>query len=429
MEKLLRLAVQSADQAEVYHTESNWDSIDFNDGKLEKADSSLSSGIALRIIKDGKMGLAHTRNLLNPEALIKQALQSAANGVAVDFQMPFTPSVPHVDAFSSGIDVLSKQELIAKANDILAYIKKRVDTQVNLGISYGASAMGIMNSAGTNLTHKGSAYGINVQLIFPGTGSGLLEYKVDKGYVDLKETDLDKMIELYMLSKKQIVPPTKKLPVIFTPLTLFALLSRFAAATAPVNIHNQISPLCGKLGEKIFSDKLSIWQDPFDTEMSDSTGFDSEGTPTQKMSFVDKGVFKALALDLNYAQKLKMAPTGNGFRQALEGLPMAQPINVCLATGQSSLEAMISGIKEGIIVHSLMGAHSGNVLNGDYSVGVSAGFMIQNGKITGRVKDCLLSGNAYETLSDIAEIEDKCLNLGSHKIPSILCENVSVAGK
>lgn len=429
MERLLKLAAQSVDQAEVYHTESYWDSIEFTDGKLDKADSSLSSGIALRVIKGGKMGLAHTRNLLDPEALLKQALMNAANGVEVEFQMPFTPGVPHVDSFSPGIDTISKQELIAKANDILAYIKQRVDTQVNLGINYGASAMGIMNSAGTDLRHQGSAYSINVQLIFPGTGSGLMEFKVDKGFVDLKGSDLDEMIELYLLSEKQIVPATQKMPVIFTPLSLFALLSRFAAATAPVNIHNQISPLCGKLGEKIVSEKLSMWQDPFDPMMSDSTGFDSEGTPTQKLRFIDKGVFCGMALDLNYAQKLNMAPTGNGFRPGLEGLPMAQPVNVCIAPGQSSLQSMISGIKTGIIVHSLMGAHSGNVLNGDYSVGVSSGFMIRDGKIIGRVKDCLLSGNAYQTLSDIGEIEDKCLNLGSHRLPSILCENVSVTGK
>ena len=87
------------------------------------------------------------------------------------------------------------------------------------------------------------------------------------------------------------------------------------------------------------------------------------------------------------------------------------------------------GIKEGILAQFLMGAHSGNVLNGDYSVGVSTGFMIENGRITGRVKDCMLSGNVYETLSNVEAVENKALNLGIHKLPALLCKDVSVAGK
>jgi len=90
---------------------------------------------------------------------------------------------------------------------------------------------------------------------------------------------------------------------------------------------------------------------------------------------------------------------------------------------------MIAGIDEGIIVHSTMGAHSGNILNGDYSVGVSSGFMIKNGVITGRVKDCMLSGNAYETLNNVSEIESVCHNMGAQKMPAILFDGVSVTGK
>lgn len=101
MEKLLKLASQAADQAEVYFNESSSDGVEFNDGKLEKADSSLSSGIALRVIKNGKMGLAYTRNLLDPEALVKQALTSAENGVEVSFRLPLTKDLPTLDTYNT----------------------------------------------------------------------------------------------------------------------------------------------------------------------------------------------------------------------------------------------------------------------------------------------------------------------------------------
>lgn len=429
MEKLLKLATQAADQAEVYYTESTEDSIEFSDGKLDKADSSLSSGIALRVIKNGKMGLAHTRNLLDRETLVRQALTSAANGVQVNFHMPRTPKMPPLETYSPNIAKLQKQDLVARGNEIIAYIRKRLEGQVNVSFGYETSKDGILNSAGTALSMAESVFYVLVNLIFPGTGSGLFHYKIGRDRMDLSHKELDEQIELFLLSKNEIVPPTRKMPVIFTPFASHALLSRFKVASSPVNIHNKVSPLCGRTGEKIVSGKLSIWQDPFDTEMTSSTNFDSEGTPTVKLSFIDKGVFTAIPTDLNYAEKLGLAPTGNGFRQSVEDLPSAHNFNLIIGTGDASLAEMIAGIREGLLVYNLMGAHSGNVLHGDYSVGVASGFMIENGRITGRVKDCMLSGNAYETLSNIQAIENKCLNLGSSKIPSILCSDVSVAGK
>jgi predicted Zn-dependent protease len=41
----------------------------------------------------------------------------------------------------------------------------------------------------------------------------------------------------------------------------------------------------------------------------------------------------------------------------------------------------------------------------------------------------MLSGNVYETLSNVEAVENKALNLGIHKLPALLCKDVSVAGK
>lgn len=429
MDKLLKLASQAADQAEVCFSEYSSDSLEFSDGKLDKCDSTLSSGIALRVIKNGNMGLAHTRNLLDREALLKQALLSTENGVEVDFLFPHTRDLPQLDLYRPSIESLSKESLIAAGQRIIGYIRARIEGQVNVSFGYGSGGAGIMNSAGTDLGEKSSWFAAQAMLIFPGTGSGLFTFKTGRDLLDLEEADLDEMIELFRLSQNEVVPPTKKLPVIFAPISLFALLSRFGAASSPVNIYNKVSPLCGKLGEQIVSDKLSLIRDPFDLELSDAGSFDGEGTPTGRLTLIENGVFSAFPTDLNYASKLNLEPNGCGARHAVEAMPSAQAGNLILAAGDASLQDMISGIREGIMVQFLMGAHSGNVLHGDYSVGVSTGFMIENGRITGRVKDCLLSGNAYETLSNVEAIENKQLNLGSHKLPALLCKDVSVAGK
>ena len=76
-----------------------------------------------------------------------------------------------------------------------------------------------------------------------------------------------------------------------------------------------------------------------------------------------------------------------------------------------------------------MGAHSGNIPNGDFSVGVCPAFYVENGEIIGRVKDAMVAGNVYETLKNIVAIEDTVHDCWSGRFPAILCDNVSVATK
>ncbi len=126
MEKLLKIAMDKAGQAEVYYTEGSSDSISYSDGKLDKADSSLSSGLALRIIKDGKVGFAHTRNLLDPGKLVEQALQSAKTGMDVGFSFPKTEKAKELK-FDPTIENLSKKELLSQGKELIDYVKTRSD--------------------------------------------------------------------------------------------------------------------------------------------------------------------------------------------------------------------------------------------------------------------------------------------------------------
>lgn len=429
MEKLLKLASAAADQAEVYAGQQISDSLEFNDAKLEKCDTSMSSGIALRVIKNGRVGLAHTQNLLDAQALVDQALRASANGAEVSYKFPHTVLEKQSSSYSPGVEKLNKTELIGIARGILDYIRQRVDAQVNLGIGYGSYGSELLNSAGTHLSDKRSSYVMHIQMIFPGTGSGLLTFNVGKDYAPIDMEKVDRMIELFRLSANQIVPPTDKMPVIFSPMASFALISRLDAATNPANIYNKISPLCGRIGEKVLSDKFSMWQDPQGAEFSQHYSFDGEGVATRKYHFFENGVYRNYPVNLDYAAKLGVEPTGNGARGSVEGMPAPSALNVRVGTGDKTLDQMIASIDRGLIVDGLMGAHSGNILNGEYSVGVSTGFMIENGVITGRVKDCLLSGNAWDTLNNIIDIENKCQNFGGHMAPAILCDAVSVAGK
>jgi PmbA protein len=77
-----------------------------------------------------------------------------------------------------------------------------------------------------------------------------------------------------------------------------------------------------------------------------------------------------------------------------------------------------------------MGAEQGNILGGDFSGNVLLGFKIENGKIVGRVKDTMVSGNIYQVLKEVTAIGSEAKWVGGFVLtPPIYCPRLSVASK
>jgi PmbA protein len=65
-------------------------------------------------------------------------------------------------------------------------------------------------------------------------------------------------------------------------------------------------------------------------------------------------------------------------------------------------------------------------ISGDFAINVDLGFRVENGKIMGRVKDTLVSGNVYQALTQVIALGNDAEWHGSCYTPSILIEDLSV---
>ena len=79
MEKLLETARKVSDKAEVYSADSWGDSVSFEDAHLKDVQSSMQSGICLRIIKNNTLGFAYTKNLVNREPANQESRRRAGS--------------------------------------------------------------------------------------------------------------------------------------------------------------------------------------------------------------------------------------------------------------------------------------------------------------------------------------------------------------
>jgi len=428
MEKLLQIAKESADQADVFFTNCKDNSIVFEDSNLKSADSNFIYGVALRVIKNGKIAFVYTRNLLDPKKLVKQALDSAEKGITPQYDFQKTDKVADLKIYDAEIEQIDKNRLVKDAKKIISYIKTKTDGQINIDYNFGVTERGIMNSFGTNLKEIKSSFSICLSMPFPGTYADVCECLYARKYQTMDKVKIDKLIELYTLNEQQIIPQTGKMKVILMPEALLALIKCFDTANHPLRFSNKTTPLLNKLNQQIFSDQLTIYQDPLDDASFEATAFDDIGIACQKQVFVEKGVLKKNQTNLNNKGEPGTQLTGNVWRNGVENPPSSFVKCYRIEPGNKSLDEMIAGIDEGLIVHSVMGAGSGNVLAGDYSLGVVTGFYIKNGKMIGRVKDCMIAGNIYETFNQIEAIENETHFFGKGNFPAIAFNGISVAG-
>jgi predicted Zn-dependent protease len=129
-----------------------------------------------------------------------------------------------------------------------------------------------------------------------------------------------------------------------------------------------------KIGEKVVSDKVTIWTDPADPR-APGAPFSREGLPTRKLNFIENGVVTNLFYSRFWAEKQGKQPTPD-------------PENAFMKGGTGSLQDLIAGTKKGILVTRLWYIRfvdpQSLLLTGLTRDGT---FLIENGKIRSAVKN------------------------------------------
>jgi PmbA protein len=217
---------------------------------------------------------------------------------------------------------------------------------------------------------------------------------------------------------------------------MYALNWRVLSGTSAKSVYQKISPVADKIGERIFSESLTIYDDPLDDTHPEARAFDDEGVCCNPLNLVENGVLRSFYYDLNYARKLNANSTGHGFRTSRWGgdsvslKPSPVLTHVRIKPGDRSFSEIVESIDRGIIIEGALGAHSGNIPNGDYSIGLNPGLYVEKGEIKGRVKDAMVAGNVYDTLKHVVHIGDTLYpGFSGEWLPPILFDNVSVALK
>ncbi len=435
MERVMEMARRVSDEVELYSNETKEDSVSFENGKLKDIEGKSQSGVSLRIIKDGCLGFSYTKNLIDREEFLRNALDSLKGRVEVSFHFPSTGEIPALETFDPAIEALSNQTMVDECGRVCEWLSSKTEGQVNVSAGKEATRVRILNSAGTDLSTTSSVYALHSAIMFPNSYASIHRPWISKRFERVPDSHLQFLLDTYNRSLRGVQPPGGKMKVLFLPETLYALLWRLQSVTNGRNIYQKVSPLLDKLGTRTFDEKLTLYDEPLNDRVPGSRGFDDEGTACQNLPIIEKGVLVRFYYDLYYGAKMGVPSTGHGFKGAMWGgetisiKPSPSLEHLSIAPGGKSLQALLELMDKGIVIAGIMGAHSGNILNGDYSIGLSPGLYIEQGEIMGHVKDAMVAGNIFDTLNHILDFENVLHPASGGMFPAILFDDVSVATK
>lgn len=320
------------------------------------------------------------------------------------------------------IEMSKDLEILRKLDDI----RKQYKEVSNLTLFYSETytKKRIFNSNGVNIETASHTYEFVPEIVVL-TKDGANDY--DKVYLKTSKDELNmeynlkKDMEMAIKQATKEKLQTKKYNVIIDSTVMSYILSNMIKMISADSIRLKVSCLENKLNQKIFSDKITIIENPTDKKYPGMTKFDNEGTLTARKEIVKEGVLKTYLYNIKEAKVQKKKTTGNGYN----GISTK---NMYIMPGDKSLEELFKKLKNGIYITDCMGS-MGMAINantGTISLQVF-GFIIENGQIKCGFVPSIMTTTIYELLTQVEDIsKDVIFDRESTGSPCLLIKGISI---
>jgi PmbA protein len=420
-----------AQHAEVFHVANEETPVKFEANRLKELNARHTSGVALRVIKDGRIGFASSSRPGDVGEVVEAAIETAPFGPVAEFEFPSPAESADVVSYDAATEAVAVDDMVHLGQSLIDEIRRvEPDILCDGQVRRTVGTVTLANSSGGSFSYKGSMfsawiYGTLIRgtdMLFVGDGDASCTPELDAARVTRTIT------EQLERARNTASTRTAELPVVFTSVGVAgALLGPLTMAFNGRLVHQGQSPLVGALGEEKYDRRVSLYDDATMSLRPASRPFDDEGVPSRRTALIDRGVVRSFLYDLQTAGLAKSESTGSAERTGTSQ-PNISTTSILLETGDTTFDDMVRGVKEGIIVEDLMGAGQGNIMGGDFSGNVLLGYKIENGEITGRVKNTIVAGNVHEALLNIVAIGSEARWVGGTAfVPPILVEHLAVS--
>ena len=403
-----------------YHSRQT-KTVSVRNGRLEESSSVRVAGVGIRVLVDGVFGFASTTDLTKEG--IKRALVDAQRAARVSAaskrekikdlaQKPFgvgTFSVKTADP----LDAHPLEEKLSLTVSIDERMRKGSPKIISSSVQYSETQdeKAIVTSDGAAAHVFDAKPDFRVLAVAHADGKqtlGMESAGVSGGWADLfagrpPEEMADKAVELAIDQLRAPYPTGGKAVVVLDP-DLVGMLSHEAIGhTVEADLVRSGAITSGKLGEKVASELVTLCDSGPSVFAPHAAGellVDDEGVITGRAVIIEHGVLRSFLHNRESAAYFGVEPTGNARAFEYSDEPIIRMRNTYIEPGESSLEGLIAGVKDG---YYLKGAGFGGQAdsNAEFMFGVRETRRITHGKIGELVRGVTISGNAFEVLASV----------------------------
>ena len=412
---------RGADAAEAFVQTGTGKSFSVEKNAIGFTSTGGEAGVGLRVLKDRRIGFAYFSDPGERGGAIDRALDVARRMQETRFVFPGVMDHPVVArTYDPLLAEVTAEDGLAAVRELIAGargVHKGV-TVSGGAVGVGASAVALVNSEGLEFAERSTGFGASAYVVLKEGDS------VTTGFEGHESTMLDdvardpaaigrKAAELARDSlHAQPFGAGRPTTVVFHP-DATASLIEFLVLPA---LHGDKaargeSVWSGMLDKEVVDGRLRIVDDPTRDGGLGSAPADDEGVASRPVPLLEGGRVRNFLFDLGSAYEY-----GDGFSsatasavragglsddQTYQEAPTTGARNVVIgATGARRLDQVIADIDDGVLVHDLLGAHTGNPTSGDFSVSSTVLFRIQDGALAGALEGVMLAGNVPRLLRD-----------------------------
>jgi len=413
---------RGASGAIVTHISSDRSDVEFASGKLKTVATEIHHNLSCRVIVNGRTGTAAGTDPAQLPALLDRAMMLAGIGAVSHFdRFPDPAPGAPVKLWSDSVSRLDREKMIADTGIIVDGLA-RLDPAMDCGGSaaavrsrcYRVSSSGWEDECGSTLWSIGGQYTLagDNDIAMDGTGRawGEINDEYDPHAI------LAELTARYARGKRIAAPLEGTFPVLLAPGLFRRMLKPFFAGIDGRAVAKGTSPLKDRLGTGLFAPSINITDDHHIDFCPDSGIFDADGVPTRPTPLIQNGTLCRFLYDCDTAAMCGTEPTGHDD---------CSPCHPVVTAGTTPMQELLGSIRHGLYLRDLMGLWRGNWTNGDFAAAVGIGYVVENGEITGRAKDMLVSGNLFDLMrGNVVCSSDRETR---HGFPWLLMDGVSVA--
>ena len=408
----------------------------FADSAIHQSTSREDTGVRVRVVVGGQVGVAATNDLSKDGAA--DAARSAlelAQVAAPDPMFPGLTPPTEIRGHRDGYDEATASATPVERAETVAELIGRCEKGFHAAGAFDTSAteVSLANTEGHFCYAPSTQAGLTTVISGGEGGTGFAEVTAPR-VSDLDAAEIgSRAFAKASNSQNPASMEPGRYEVVLEPAAVATLLGFLSyLGFGGRSITEGRSCFSGRIGEKLMSEKVSIYDDAL-SPLTIALPFDFEGTPKRRVDLVEGGVVRGGVHDRRSAKQVETESTGHALPPPNPEGPF--PLNVFLEPGESSIDEMIRATERGLlvtrfhysnIVHPMDAIITGMTRDGTW--------LIEDGEVKQPVKNFRFTQSIVEALRDVEQVgrETELASeffFSSSRVPALRISSFQFTGK